>query len=145
MPSIRHEPGMGSEIPEVGAVHGIAAWKQAYFLAVAGFAAALFSDSAAVFATIVVIVSCAALYELYHLVSDPRNAIFARVLALSILLGYAGGTLAYLIANSTWHAADIQYWSSEGLFSDQHDLSLALAMTLLASSALMLVGAVQKP
>src|SRR5256714_7146 len=121
------------------------AWKQAYFVAVAAFTAALFSDSAAVFAGIVVIVSSAALYELYHLVSNPRNAIFARVLALSILLGYACGTLAYLIANRIWHAADIQYWSSEGLFSDQHYLSLALAMTLLASAALMLVGAVQKP
>ena len=110
-----------------------------------GVALVLFSDSAIAFDLIAVIASVIAFRDLYFLVAAPRHATFARVLAVSILLGYAFGAIIYLAANNTLHAADFQYWSAEGLFFDQESLAIALASSFFSAGLLYIVASYQTP
>ena len=132
-----------AHIAEVSALTKAA--QKALLLSILAALLALFSDSAEVFAFVVVIVSGIAFWDLYLLLAYPRQITFAQILGVSILLGYGLGALIYCVANGTWHATDDQYWSNEGLFFDQAHLALALAVSLLASAGLFILGAFQKP
>ena len=97
------------------------------------------SGSAVVFLVAVIASTTVAFTELYQWLAHPTQIRFSRTLSLSILLAYSFGTMIFILVNATLHAPAVQYYGSQGMVYDQNGLSVALAMTLCASSALLIL------
>ncbi len=114
-------------------------------MAAASLLLMLFAESTGLFALVTAIACIIAGAELYAALARPAGMRFLRVLALGVLLGYAGGTLVFLIANSTFDAASIQYWEPYGMYYSQATLSQAMGLALLASAVLVALSAWESP
>lgn len=105
--------------------------------------AALFPGSRAVFTALIVAASLFAGNELRRILIQSEGVQFSRVLAVSILLGYAVGATVYLGYFQTTDATIHQYWQEYGLYYSQQSLGLALAAVLGCSSLLYAMSAME--
>lgn len=115
------------------------------FLGFSALLLLLFSRSALLFATAVVLASGVALLDLSRLILRADRIRLSFTLAVSILLGYGLGSAIYLISYRTIDATQYQYWAPQGLLFDQQGLSMALAASLLAAAVLYVRAAVERP
>jgi hypothetical protein len=96
----------------------------------------LFPESPGLFSLAATLGGAIALVDTYFLVTRPRTLKFFAVSAISILLGYAVGSIVFLIGIFGIDPTESQYWALRGLYYGQAEISIGLAICLVASMIL---------
>lgn len=105
----------------------------------------LFPGSPVAFSIVSVLAATIGLVDLFVVLTQPRKLTFAGIFAVAILLGYAGGTVVFLLGTAGIDATEVQYWARYRLYYDQTALSESLAICLIASVALYVRAAFERP
>lgn len=105
----------------------------------------LFSDSQRLFLLVALAGSGCGLYGLFLLLTRPRLVRFTNVLSVSLLLGYALGTVIYAFSSLlSSPELDLTY-NAFGLDYRRSDLSMALLLVYMTSTVLFFLSRVESP